>query len=270
MGKNIWINKDIIGVDFSGSIKAGKTIWIAFGIGDNDGLKILDCRRASDLHNSEPERSKALKALQHYVSRHNNGVIGFDFPFGLPEQLVEGKNWEDFIFTFAEKFSSPEQFRKCCFNSAGGRELKRQTDIECKAPFSPYNLRLFRQTYYGIRDLILPLVKNNQVSVLPMQERTEGKPWLIEICPASFLKREGYYISYKGRKVEQYQARLKIIGFLERDMGLSFDRAGLREKVLNDSGGDALDSIIASYCVMRAAGKIPPPEEAGVEGFTFY
>ncbi|MDZ4132605.1 MAG: hypothetical protein U1E11_05655 [Dethiobacteria bacterium] len=103
-----------------------------------------------------------------------------------------------------------------------------------------------------------------------MQHRTEGKPWLIEICPASFLKHEGYYISYKGKKIEQYQARLKIINFLERDRGLSFDRAVLREKVLNDSGGDALDSIIAACCVTRAAGKIPLPEEAGVEGFTFY
>ncbi len=270
MEKNNWLNKNIIGIDFSGSIKAGKTIWVAFGIGDSGGLLILDCRRASDLDNSGPVRGKALKALQDYVLRHSNAVIGFDFPFGLPEQLVEDKNWEDFILTFAEKFSSPEQFRKYSFDSAGGRELKRQTDIECKAPFSPYNLRLFRQTYYGIRDLILPLVKNNRVSVLPMQQRTEGKPWLIEICPASFLKREGYYISYKGRKVEQYQARLKIIGFLERDKGLRFAGEGLREKVAKDCGGDALDSIIASYCVMRAAGKIPPPEEAGVEGFTFY
>ena len=270
MEKNNWIKKDIIGVDFSGSIKAGKTIWVASGIGDNDDLKILDCRRASDLDNSGPDRGKVLKALKHYVHRHSNAVIGFDFPFGLPEQLVEDKNWEDFILTFAEKFSSPEQFRKHCFDSAGGRELKRQADIECKAPFSPYNLRLFRQTYYGIRDLILPLVKYNQASMLPMQEGIEGKPWLIEICPASFLKREGYYISYKGRKIELYQARLKIIGFLERNKGLRFAGAGLREKVLNDCGGDALDSIIAACCVMRASGKIPPPEEAGVEGFTFY
>jgi len=270
MAKTNWLNKDIIGVDFSGSIKAGKKIWVAFGIGDSDGLKILDCRRASDLDNSGAERGKALEALSQYVSRHSNAVIGFDFPFGLPEQLVKDKNWEDFILTFAEKFSSPEQFRKYCFDSAGGREFKRQTDIDCKAPFSPYNLRLFRQTYYGIRDLILPLVKNNQVSVLPMQQRTEGKPWLIEICPASFLKREGYYISYKGKKIEQYQARLKIIGFLEKNKGLRFAGEGLREQVINDCGGDALDSIIAACCVTRAAKKIPPPEKAGVEGFTFY
>lgn len=265
-----WLNKEIIGVDFSGSIKAGKTIWIAFSNIESGGLKVLDCRRASDLENSGADRGIALKALHYYVSRQSNAVIGFDFPFGLPEQLVVENNWEDFILTFAEKFSSPEQFRKYCFDLAGGRELKRQTDIDCKAPFSPYNLRLFRQTYYGIRDLILPLVKNNQVSVLPMQQRTEGKPWLIEICPASFLKREGHYLSYKGKKVEQYQARLKIIALLERNIGLNFDRAGLQEKILNDCGGDALDSIIAACCAARAAKNIPPPEEAGVEGFTFY
>ncbi|MDZ4132604.1 MAG: hypothetical protein U1E11_05650, partial [Dethiobacteria bacterium] len=85
----------------------------------------------------------ALTALLYYISRHSNAVIGFDFPFGLPEQLVVDNNWEDCILTFAEKFSSPEQFRKYCFDSAGCRELKRQTDINCKAPFSPYNLRLF-------------------------------------------------------------------------------------------------------------------------------
>ncbi len=59
---------------------------------------------------------------------------------------------------------------------------------------------LFRQTYYGVLDLLKPLVRTKKASILPMQEAMPGLPRLIEICPASTLKAHNCYSSYKGRR----------------------------------------------------------------------
>ncbi len=270
INNNDWLEKKFIGIDFSGSARAGRSIWVAEGFYDDGVLKISACSSAAALPNSSPERDIALKALRHYIARQSNTVIGLDFPFGLPEQLVEKDCWEDFIRSFPKKYSSPAQFRNSCRESTGGRELKRATDRESRAPFSPYNLRLFRQTYYGILKLLFPLVENDEVSVLPMQKQSAGKPWLIEVCPASYLKREGYNLSYKGRTEEKFQARMEIIKFLEKEKGLKFESRGIRETVLNNRGGDALDSVIAVYCMLWVGGKIPPAKAAGLEGYIFY
>ncbi len=270
MNYESWVKRRFIGIDFSGSVSAGRSIWISEGVRDNRGLRILDCRAAADLEDSGRDRDIALKALKQFICRQENAVVGLDFPFSLPAQLLAEESWADFIRSFPALYDSPDLFRKSCFEAGGGRELKRITDHDSRAPFSPYNLRLYRQTYYGIRELLSPLVANKAVSVLPMQEGAAGRPWLIEICPASYLKRERLSMSYKGRTDEKYRARLSIINFLESERGLQFEVKSLREKVLSNFGGDALDSIIAALCALRAGRLLPAAEEAGPEGFIFY
>jgi hypothetical protein len=52
---------------------------------------------------------------------------------------------------------------------------------------------LFRQTCFGIRSVLAPLVRDGLVSVVPMQRPAADKPWLLEICPASTLKARNLY-----------------------------------------------------------------------------
>jgi len=274
INKTRWIKKKFIGVDFSGSARAGNLIWLAIGVYENGGLKIIDCRRARDLPGGGIKRDLALTALRVFIGQQKNAVVGLDFPFSLPQQLVEEVSWENFILSFPGKYNSPGNFRKACFEAAGRQELKRKTERESKAPFSPYNLRLYRQTYFGICDLFYPLLKNDQISVLPMQEPETAKPWLIEICPASFLKHEGINISYKGRsecdRQEKYRARQEILGFMENTKSVRFELPELRETILNNRGGDALDSVIAAYCTLKVDGEIVPAYEVGIEGYIYY
>lgn len=270
MKKNGCQKEKFIGVDFSGATNAGNLIWIASGIYENGGLQILDCRAARDLPDAGSNRDLALGALRQFAGQQKEAVIGLDFPFGLPKSLVEEDSWESFILSFPRKYNSPDHFRKVCLEAADGRELKRATDMVSKAPFSPYNLRMFRQTYYGICDLLYPLIKNNEVSVLPMQKSEAGKPRLLEICPASFLKREGINISYKGRPEEKYRARLKILEYMENEKGLRYELTSLRDTILENRGGDALDSLIAAYCAFKYGSEISPAYEAGVEGYIYY
>ena len=164
---------------------------------------------------------------------------------------MNGQTWLQFIRTFADALCHAAGLSTGVLaRAAHGRELKRRTEIETKTPFSPYNLRLYRQTYYGLRDVIAPLVRERSVRVLPMQSSRSGVPSLIEICPASTLKQMDWYRPYKGRSVEQRAARLMIWRSLQRE---GVQLAGrLKPIVLADPEGDALDSILAAWAAYRS------------------
>ncbi len=100
--------------------------------------------------------------------------------------------------------------------------------------------------------VLYPLVRDGRASVLPMQRALSDKPWLLEICPASTLKREGMYWPYKGKTDAHRAARASILERLEATGTLSIPIPAVRSAVLEDRGGDALDSVIAALAAFRA------------------
>ncbi|GAF97778.1 unnamed protein product, partial [marine sediment metagenome] len=158
---------------------AGKKIWIASGVIEEGVLQIEDCRRGDALPGSGKGRDRCLAALRDFLEREEACAFGLDFPFGLPRALVKQGSWDDFVLSFPDNYSSPEEFRRVCRVAAGDSELKRVTDLESHTPFSPYNLRLYRQTYFGIRDVLHPLVRDHLAYVLPMQSALPDRPWIL-------------------------------------------------------------------------------------------
>lgn len=269
MGSHSMADRERIhGVDFSGAADAGRKIWVASGAAEEDTLVIRHCRRGDTLPGSGRDRDRCLAALRTFVQRERAGVFGFDFPFGLPRTLVKQASWEDFVLTFPGRYPGPEAFRHACREATAGSELKRTTDVEARTPFSPYNIRLFRQTYYGIRDVLHPLVRDRLACVLPMQRVSPRKPWILEICPASTLKREELYLQgYKRHTDEAYAARERILDAVESTGLLTIPSRTLRSAVLDDGNGDALDSIIAAFATFRALRR---PDGLTVDGSDAY
>ena len=204
-------------------------------------------------------------------------------PFGLPYPLVRRyRDWEAFVRAFPGRHPTPEAFRAHCRAADGGRELRRVTDGDARTPFSPYNLRMYRQTYHALRDVLAPLVERDAVRVPPMQSprSLDGeRPWLLEICPAVTLKRMGLYRPYKGREPRHAAMRRAILAALEPATPLLLPRA-LRRKILADTEGDALDSVIAACTAFRllahgvaALYPVLPPEaarRAALEAWVYY
>ncbi len=242
----------IYGIDFSGARDAGNKIWIATGISDGETLIIEDCIRVRDLPSAGKDIKLCLPAIVNLIKSNPNAVFGFDFPFGLPVSLVQEDSWEEFILAFSKKHQSPEAFRKSCRKACGNKELKRETDRESHTPFSPYNLRFFRQTYFGISSILSPLVIGDHARILPMQKRAAGKPVILEICPASTLKAAGLYGTYKGRSEAHRMARQSILDRLSGSRPFRIANEQVREKAVDNAGGDALDSIIAATAAFHA------------------
>ena len=243
----------VIGVDFSGAKRAGDHIWIAVGTQSRGRLTLDSCRPARELAGGARDRDPALAALVAFLASERRAAAGLDFPFSLPKSLIEETGWEDFLRAFPGRYPDAESLQADCRRAAGGRELKRRTDVEAKVPFSAYNLRLYRQTHAGIASVLLPLVECGAARVVPMQAPAPGKLLLAETCPASLLKRLELYTPYKGRGDGLRDARLTLVNELVNKGLLSEPDKSLGERMIEDRGGDALDAAIAAI----AAANLP-------------
>ena len=261
----------IYGVDFSGAKDAGKKIWIAKGIIEKSILQIEKCEKAEKFLGTKRELKPCLEALIEFVKGEKSCVFGFDFPFGIHRKLIEEKNWEEFVMSFPKHYTSAEMFRSACRRISRKPELRRDTDIN--TPFSPYNLRVYYQTYYGIHDILYPLMSNDEICVKPMQSTQSGKPKIIEICPASTLKKlwsPEKPPSYKHNTNLHREKRAQIIDKLNPNIISIPDP--IRAIALKDAGGDALDSIIAAYstfCAYRNNFKVKYNENYSLEGYVY-
>jgi hypothetical protein len=261
-------------VDFSGAADACRKIWIAQGIESDDALLIEKCVRADDLLGTGKGIRTCLEALRDFIAGEKNCAFGLDFPFGLPMDLIHEDRWEDFIMNFPLHFRHMNDFRDKCRSAFPGQELRRLTDIESRAPFSPYNLRIYRQTYYGISYLLRPIVRDKLACVLPMQQILPGKPWVLEICPASTLKKllnlKRIY-PYKGHTSAHHSARLRILDALKRTGKVTIP-GSVYLKASEDCGGDALDSIVAVYSTYMACRNLSAFKgrlNCSIEGYIF-
>jgi len=269
-------SRSIFGVDFSGAQDAGKRIWIAEAALDDTRLVVRSCRPARELPDSGVDRDQCLAALRDFVRAQTQAVFGLDFPFGLPRELVPEADWRSFLSRFADCFRSPDVFKIHCWQNGGQHELRRQTDRDAGTPWSAYNLQLYKQTYYGIHDVLAPLVLSEHAVALPMQALAAEKVWLMEICPASLLKAldipTGKYKSRKLNATARCAARTHI---LESTIALaSLELApGVRKLILDNSGGDALDAVLAAVAVARALRSpdslIPPCAAYRLEGYVY-
>ena len=244
--------KQYYGIDFSGGLDAAKKIWISEAIFNRGRLLIKDCFCADSLCGSGKGREDCLNALFNFIKNAGFSAFGIDFPFGLPFDLIEDKSWIDFVKSFDLRFSNEHTFRKKCRLIANEKEVKRVTEKESKTPFASYNLRVYRQTYFGIRKLLAPLVKKDLASIVPMQKVKKGKPVIMEVCPASTLKQVNLYLPYKGKTEKHYEARKLIFGNIADSLGVKINFNRVRSIAIDDPNGDALDSIIAAITTFRA------------------
>ncbi|MBC7085113.1 MAG: hypothetical protein H5T43_01920 [Methanomethylovorans sp.] len=263
--------REIFGVDFSGAKTACNKIWVSHARVAGTRLSILECYPISKLNSGKLSREQCLNVLFHLIISNKHSIFGMDFPFGIPFQLMKGYNWEELIRNFPMIYPSSDDFRNINRKLSENVEIKRLTDKEVKAPFCVYNIRLYKQTYYGILHIIRPLVLTGAASIIPMQPLSPDVPWIVEICPASTLKKEGIYLPYKGKEKNKKTAREYILNNLEKK-ALDIPNEIL-EKALGNTEGDTLDSIIAAYSVFCAIPSLFSITQTGepytTEGLTF-
>ncbi len=298
------------GVDFSGSAEPGDDIWLvsgwcpgaegrtasesaregssAPGAGDDIDLRVTDARPASEAF-GVTAREPVLRHLREFVTgaapdATPTQVTGLDCSFGLPRPVLPSEDtasddwratldWvhETFVSDDGRSFQSALKERARA-SDAEGVELKRSTDGPTGAS-SPYSFITRYQTLHGLRDVLRPLVERGAVAIPPMVPRDGERPSLVEVYPAGTLRDQGLPDrKYKDdRTYPDAPARRERIldGLLDRGVRLE----GVpRERLLADSGGDALDALVGAVAVARNArtGFATAPERYDpVEGYIY-
>ena len=249
----------IRGIDFSGAQRPGDDIWIAEGHLEGGTLRIERCQSARERF-GETGREAILRALRETLGRAA-GTTGLDFSFGVPAALLpdDVEAWADATRWFATAFADAdatgmrERLKSAARSLPGdGVELKRRTD-ETVGASSPYSFITYYQTLYGIRDVLAPLVGAEAAAVPPFDSPSHRN--VIEIYPAGTLRRLGTAdTEYKDGAPDADRRRKRIVDRLaDSSHDLSVDLpVTVRETTLEESGGDALDSVVAAVATARA------------------
>ncbi len=247
----------VLGVDFSGAKgddHVGKT-WVTKGWFDGTTLIISDCR---------PDSRDGLRTLLKGLP--SDSVAAMDFPFGVPMEFIQylGIDATDMPTVWHSILSDGKDvawFEAKCRGAFKelGYESKRTGDEYYPESKSPLNLRMFRMTFHGM-SMLGKLWNETNCQVPPLQQEGHNGLTLLEVMPGAALKVFGLpftgYKEGKGDAVlqEKRKAREKILGELDGASQIqleTFDE--IRNKCIDDRGGDALDSLVAAVVAAKWA-----------------
>lgn len=260
----------VYGVDFSGARNAERNIWLAGGPLEGGELHVETLGQAKDVLDGDPSGREAThEAFVAWLREREPAAVGLDFSFGVPALLAEAvtsgpADWTVFLDAFpsddcpdADAF---EDWGKALTHehTSGERAfLKRETDGPVGAS-SPYGFIGSTITYYGVRDVLAPLVLGSDggeavATVAPMQTAAFEPPLtLLETYPAGALDRSGLQRdSYKGASATERAHRRENLDGLVESTGVSVT-SEQRETVIENTGGDALDAVVAAAATLRA------------------
>jgi hypothetical protein len=253
-------------VDFSGARLAGRNTWLArverrVRAAGGPPYQLAALARLEDLCGTA-ERAPALAHLVALIAASDRALWALDFPFGLPVEVIdEGPGWRAQFALLRAWGEDDYGVGLECVRRAeargGPRHIRRLTDLEERAPFDPYHYRIIYQTFYGMRDVLRPLLRRTQTAILPFQYRrlATARRVLVEACPASTLKRLGLpHQNYKQPEggpltLVRRRTRRVILEGLTAHVEIA---AAERRRIMRNGGGDALDAVLAAVGALRA------------------
>jgi hypothetical protein len=204
-------------------------------------------------------------ALGPWLAERAFDAAGFDFCFGLARaHLARLRLPTHGPRALGRAIAARFQTEKA-FQESVGREARRATDGHARSPFAPTNLRMYRQTYWGL--LAMAAV---DAPVAPW--RTSGPRIIAEVLPRSVASWLGFRGSYKERDPASASARVALLDLVAASTGLRLG-AGHRDVVAGDAEGDALDAILAALAAASAASSgftgAPPDAASSGEGWIY-
>ncbi|WP_169719006.1 DUF429 domain-containing protein [Haloplanus natans] len=257
----------VYGIDFSGSKSPGQKIWITeasmTGTPDNH-LQVETVQSAADRFEAT-YRDEILAALRDLIRRTETAVFGLDFPFSLPQSTTGVDHWDEFLHRFANTFAGEEVEAYPGAYASNGRS-KRETDFRFggQSPMSP---QVQYQVFYGLRDVLHPLVADDAVRVVPMQRRDPMKPTLLEVYPAATFGVERLYrTGYKDNSQQSRRRRRVNAEGLQAHEKMSIKDEDVERASHSD---DALDSLCAAFAVRRALSDGVAREGRAIEGHIY-
>jgi hypothetical protein len=252
--------RSLLGCDFSSSPSRKKPIILALGELHDGRVRL-----------SKLERLESLTAMLDCLQRPGQWLGGFDFPFGLPRELVQHLGWPlqwDACIAHYASLSRPEirnTFAAFCdARPVGGKFAHRATDqLAGSSPSMKWvNPPVAYMLHAGVPLLVqagihMPGLYPGDGSRVDAQ----GQPQRIalEAYPGLLAREILGHRSYKSddkakQTSERLIARKDLVTALEHGqtrLKLRLQQShALRDTLVDDASGDSLDAVL---CLMQAA-----------------
>lgn len=225
-----------IGIDFSAAQDAAHHIWLTRAQGDHRRLRVISCQSLAEL--THDWQQTPWQNLAAFLRTCEPGFIGSDVCHGLPRSCTQ-ESWEEVVLQYPQHFPDADALRSTC------GEQRRLTDHVMRSPQAPANLRIYRQTDAWLRFILSPLLREQAVAVAPFRPPLNDRPYLLEVCPSVTLRNLGLpHQGYKGNKAHHRTRRAEITRALAM-LGVHIPQS-IASRVIAQTGGDALDSLIAA------------------------
>jgi hypothetical protein len=241
----------LVGCDFSSAPSRRKPIVLAFGRAVQ-GRVVLE----------RLERVQTLPEFGHWLAGPGPWVGGFDFPFGLPRELVEHLGWPlDWLGCIRHYCSLPREEIRATFAAfcdgrpVGGKFAHRAFDK--RAGSSP-SMKWVNPPVAWMLHAALPLLLAAGVD-MPGVHAGDPQRVALEAYPGLLARELVGRRSYKNddparHTPERLIARKDIVTALEAgrtrlDVRLKLTHAQ-RDALVEDASGDSLDAVL---CMLQAA-----------------
>jgi hypothetical protein len=246
----------LVGCDFSSSPSKRKPIVVAIGY-----------LKQGRVHLQEVLQFETLDAWSQWLKEPQDWVGGFDFPFGLPRELVESLGWPTEWLSCTRHFSSMsrdeirQQFKSYCDARPVGRKFSyRKTDGPAgSSPSMKWvNPPVAFMMHAGVPRLLDACVTLPGLYT-PNQEKKHFTRIALEAYPGLLARELIGNKSYKSdEKTKQTPERLIARKQILQALEVGQTRLRLRLKLTNaqhealvaDSSGDTLDSVL---CMVQVA-----------------
>jgi hypothetical protein len=212
------------------------------------------------------DRKTLLRTILESAREPGEHLWRIDAPFSLATEsltaLGVARDWKAMAAWMAD-FGSPRGWRHAV-RAVDRREPKRFCDRADSTPMAPMNLRVFKQTWTLICEVLLPLAEAG-VRIEPLVNTAEpSRTTVCEGCPASVLHRLGW--PTKGYKGQGDPPRVVRATILERlpSVGVRMPDALARE-AMDDAEGDLLDAILLTTTPVQTVA----PADAMIEGWVY-
>ena len=248
----------IHGVDFSGADSGGAA---KIRMVSRD----LDAPRSAVRLEGRFDRGALVRRILEMRQDGRRHLVRIDAPVGLPLDTLRTFEvtpaWHA-MAAWVAGFGSPRLWRGEV-RSLDRREPKRACDVAFRTPMAPMNLRVFKQTWTLIAEVLRPLAEAG-VRVEPVHAG-EGPVTICEGCPASLLRMKGWPDhGYKGAGEPPRSVRADILKRLQGRERLVL-AAEMVRAAEEDPEGDLLDAILLVTDPLQSV----PPAEATVEGWIY-
>ena len=298
----------VLGVDISASASAAhRKTWLTRATVADGTIRFDAPVPAADLPHEPRGRDAVFDALRETATRLDTpAVIGLDAPFSLPEPIVEATSWEAFLASFPDAFADPDAFQTACHRRTAQATdgAKKEIRRRCDARFDglcPYNRFIFRITYHTLASILRPVVGaggaggnggnggtadanananacDANAAAWPFQPSaaTAGRVFL-ETYPAAVLQSrlDVRSTTYKDTNDDPAFRRAVTERILASDRvkKAATPHTAVLDATVNDTAGDAVDSLLAAWATaLWALGDRPTADAVfpAVEGYIHY